>query len=259
MLTHLKELYEHRALVLALVNRHLAARYRGSLLGFVWSFLNPLCFMLIYSLVFRYYIRFTEVEHYSIFLFCGLLPWMWIQSALLEGVSSISGNGHLITKSLFPAHVLPTVSIITTLVNFLLSLPLLFIFMFVADVPFHLTVFWLPLLIIVQSFFILGVNFIVASLNVYYRDIQHVLGHLLNFTFFLCPILYPISTVPEKFRFTLFLNPFALFMDMYHGLVLEGRLPSGLQLLYTGSWTLLLLVLGSIVYDKYSEHFAEAL
>jgi len=128
MFHNIKELYRYRSLVWALVVRHLATRYRGSVLGFMWSFLNPLCLMLIYSLVFKYYIRFSGVENYTIFLFCGLLPWLWFSSSLSESTSSIVSSGHLITKSMFPAHILPTVSVITNLINFILSLPLLFIF-----------------------------------------------------------------------------------------------------------------------------------
>lgn len=255
----LLDLYKSRALLIALVTRQLATRYRGSVLGFLWSFLNPLLFMLIYSLVFKYYIRFDQVEHYSIFLFCGLLPWTWTQSALLEGVASISSSGHLLTKSLFPAHILPAVSTITSLINFLLSLPLLFIFMLVAGVEFHLSILLLPVLIFIQSIFLLGISVIAASLNVYLRDIQHVLGHLLNLTFFLCPILYPISTVPDKFKFTMFLNPFALFIDFYHALILEGRIPGLVQSAYLLAFVFLSFILGIIIYQNYREEFAEAL
>lgn len=253
------DLFKSKALVVALVTRQLATRYRGSTLGFLWSFLNPLIFMLIYSLVFKYYIRFDDVDNYSIFLFCGLLPWIWTQSSLLEGVSSISGSGHLLTKSLFPAHVLPTVSVITNLINFLLSLPLLFLFMIYFGVQFKATLLLLPFLFIFQSIFLLGLTSMFASLNVYYRDIQHVLGHVLNLTFFLCPILYPITTVPEKFRFTLLINPFALFIDFYHAFILEGRIPSAIQAIYLIFWVAFVFLLGVVIYQNNREDFAEAL
>ena len=125
MFHNLTELYRYRALVWALVGRHLATRYRGSVLGFVWSFLNPLCLMAVYTVVFKYYMRSNVVEHYSLFLFCGLLPWQWVASSAVEGTNSLVSSGHLITKSMFPAHILPVVSVVTNLVHFLLALPLL--------------------------------------------------------------------------------------------------------------------------------------
>jgi len=98
----LSELWRFRALVWALVCRHLNARYRGSTLGFIWSFLNPMCLIAVYSLVFRYYVRFESVPHYTLFMFAGLLPWLWFSSGLLEAVGSISAGGSLITKAMFP-------------------------------------------------------------------------------------------------------------------------------------------------------------
>ncbi|RMG39453.1 MAG: ABC transporter permease, partial [Candidatus Dadabacteria bacterium] len=197
MIENFRELYKYRTLIYALVSRHLSMRYRGSLLGFLWSFLNPLLLMLVYSLVFKYYIRFDQVDNYSIFMFCGLLPWIWLSSGLVEGTNAIVSSGHLITKSMFPAQILPVVAVLTSLVHFLLSLPLLLIFMFVFGVSIKWTLLLLPLVIALQTFLLIGSSLLLGSLNVYYRDIQHILNNLLTFLFFLCPIIYPASVVPE--------------------------------------------------------------
>lgn len=258
MLENIRALYRYRALIYALVNRHLSIRYRGSLLGFLWSFLNPLCLMLVYTLVFRYYMRFNQAN-YTVFLFVGLLPWLWLSSGLLEGTSSIAGSGHLITKSMFPAHVLPLVSVLVNFVNFLLSLPLLFIFMWLFKMPFHWTVILLPPLLFAQLLLVYGAALVLGSLNVYYRDIQHLLGNFLTFLFFLCPIIYPADAVPEKLKFTLDLNPLALMTGFYHDLLLEGVLPPAGQVLYFAVFVAMALVLGNIVYERYKENFAEAL
>jgi lipopolysaccharide transport system permease protein len=255
----LKEIYNFRNLLLALVNRHLASRYRGSVLGFLWSFLNPLCLMLVYTLVFKYYIRFEQVENYSIFLFCGLLPWIWLQSSLIEGTSSISSSGHLITKSMFPAHILPAVNILTALIHFILSLPLLIIFMLFADMPIHLTWAYLPIILTVETIFLYGLALTLASLNVFYRDVQHLLGNVLSFIFFLCPILYTRDTVPEKFRFTLDLNPLAQFTEVYHAILLDGRMPAFNSIVCLLVWAILFFLIGSLVYQRNHENFAELL
>lgn len=259
MLENLKQLYKYRSLVWALVLRHLSMRYRGSVLGFLWSLLNPLCFMLVYMVVFRYYIRFDKVDNYTIFLFAGLLPWLWVTSALVEGTSAIVSSGHLITKSMFPAHILPAVSIITTLLHFIFSLPLLFVFMFIFGVTFHWTLFLIPLIIISQLLFLYGLSVGLGALNVYYRDVQHMVGHILTFLFFLSPIIYPREAVPANFQFTLDLNPFAVFTMMYHQVILEGTLPSlGVVTGVLGA-IVVSLVVGHAIFNYYREGFAEML
>lgn len=259
MIENLKELWKYRGLVWALSLRHLSTRYRGSVLGFFWSLLNPLCLMLIYALVFRYFIRFQQVENYTLFLFCGLLPWIWITSGLSEGVASIASGGNLITKSMFPAQILPTVSVLTSMFNFILSLPVLVVFILVSGVPLHWTILALPLLILLQMFLLYGMVLFLSSLNVQFRDTQHLVANLLSFLFFLCPIVYPVTVVPEKFRFTMDWNPFALITLFYHNLILDGTWPAPEQLVFVVFFVVLCLALGNWIYNYYKEGFAELL
>jgi lipopolysaccharide transport system permease protein len=259
VIRNLKELWRFRALIRALVKRHLAMRYRGSALGFLWSLLNPLCQMAVYSLVFQYYIRFNGVEHYPIFLLCGLLPWIWFTSALLEGTNSLVASGHLITKSMFPAHILPTVSVLTTLIHFLLALPLLIIFGLLTGVHFTAALLFLPVLIGMHLLFIHGITLALSALNVHFRDIQHILGNLLSFFFFLCPIVYPVSSVPEKFQFTLQLNPLALYISNYHKVILDGVLPSYSAMLVMLGLGMISVLIGNGIFNRYREGLAEML
>ncbi|MCI5065634.1 ABC transporter permease [bacterium] len=256
---HFGELWKYRALVAALVERHLYARYRGSLLGMLWSFLNPLCLMAVYTLVFQYYIRFAQVENYTIFLFCGLLQWLHVSSSLLEGSTSISSGGSLITKSLFPAHLLPGVAVLTSLVHFLFSLPLLFLFMFFAGMRFHPSLVMLPLLLGVQTVFLYGIALLLATYNVHFRDVQHLVGNALTLLFFLCPILYPEDVVPPAFQPLLTFNPFALFTSAYQAVLFEGSFFSSLVLLQLLLWSGASFLLGVLVYRSHRERFAEAL
>ncbi len=257
MFRNIIELWKYRALVQALVLRHLNARYRGSVLGFVWSFLNPLCLIAVYSLVFRYYIRFAGVEHYTLFLFAGLLPWIWFSSGLLESTSSISSGGSLITKALFPAQILPTVTVLTNLANFIFALPLLVLFMWYSGVSVTLNFLFLPLVIFLELIFLLGLSFLLSSLNVRYRDVQHILGNFLTLWFFLCPILYPVSQVPEKFKFTLFLNPVSHFTRMYQNIIVDGTFPNIESLEISLIYAVLMFLIGNLVFNVYREEFAE--
>lgn len=259
MLEDFKQLYKYRALIAALVVRHLSMRYRGSLLGFFWSFLSPLCLMAVYTLVFTYYMRSFAVENYSIFLFTGLLPWIWSSSALHEGTNSIVSSGHLITKSMFPPQILPAVTVLTTLINFLLSIPLLLIFMAAAGMPFHLTMLALPLIILGQFLFLLGVVLALSALNVFFRDVQHIVGSVLTLVFFLCPIVYPIQSVPEQFRFTIDWNPLAAVTVFYHQVLIDGVWPGIQQAGIFSLAVIVALLAGVTIFNRYREGFAELL
>lgn len=257
MIRIFREVWQFRALIWALVCRHLHARYRGSFFGFVWSFLNPLCLIAVYSLVFRYYIRMAEVDHYTLFLFTGLLPWIWFSSGLLEATGSISGGGHLITKALFPAHILPIVSVLTNLANFLFAVPLLLGVMLISGVIPTASLLFLPVVILVEAIFLMGLSLMLAALNVHYRDIQHILGNLITLWFFLCPILYPSRLVPEEIRFTLWFNPVAYFTEMYQGMFLDGVSPSLMLLAWSMVISTLSLLVGCLVFNRYRDEFAE--
>ena len=160
---------------------------------------------------------------------------------------------------MFPAHLLPVVAVVTNLVNLLLSLPLLLLFMVVGGVPFHPALAALPLVILLQFIFLQGIGLTLGALNVHFRDIQHIVGNVLTFLFFLTPIVYPWTVVPERFRFTLELNPLAVFTITYQQIILEGVWPSLHALGFLGAVSLFFFVLGHTVFNRYRESFAELL
>lgn len=253
------ELWRSRALVGALVRRHIATRYRGSLLGFLWSFLNPLCLMAVYTLVFSHYMRVSGGPHYHLMVFSGLLPWIWTTSALTEGTSSLVSSGHLITKSLFPAHVLPFVTVASSMIHFLLALPVLWVFMTIGGVPVTASWLLLPLVIVLHGIFLMGCVLGLSALNVFYRDVQHLLGNFLTLIFFLCPVVYPRSNIPERVRFWFEMNPFALLTEIYQMILLEGVVPPVSQLVYLTVLSFAFLFVGIAIHQHHREQFAEAL
>ncbi len=255
----LKELWKFRSLVSALVIRHLRARYRGSVLGFLWSFLNPLCLILVYALVFKYYIRFQEVENYTVFMLSGLLPWIWFSSGILDATSSISSGGSLITKAIFPPHVLPTVAVLTNMANFLLSLPLLVSLMIFYNIHLSIYILYIPVLLLIQIFFMLGLSFIFSSLNVYVRDIQHIMSNIFSLLFFLCPIVYPADKVPAQFSFTLSLNPISRLIINYQKVIINGVSPDFKDLLILASISFVTFGIGCLVFNKFRDQFAESI
>lgn len=257
----LAELYTHRALILSLVWRQLATRYRRSVLGVLWTFLNPVLLMSVYSLVFAVYLR-VEAPHYPAFVFAGLLPWLWFSSSLAEGVNSIVGGGGLVTRVCFPPQILPTVTVLANLANFLFSLPILLVFLLAYDVPLSAGWIFFPFAVLVQLVFTLGLALFVASLNVHYRDVQHLVGNGLMLWFFLTPVLYPADQVPLSLRPLLWMNPMTAIIQTYHGLLL-GRAgyslpPPGMLALAAGA-AVLALAAGMFTLQRLRDSFAEDL
>jgi lipopolysaccharide transport system permease protein len=253
---HIHELIRYRSLVNSLVARELKARYRGSFLGFLWTFLNPLLLLGVYALVFNIYLR-IQIEHYAGFMFAGLLPWIWFSSALMEGTLSITSGGSLVTKVLFPSQVLPMVKILASLINYLLSLPILFTFLWLMGVYQGWPLLWLPVIVVLHLLFILGLVLILAGINVFFRDVQHILANLLTLWFFLTPILYPLAQVPPPFNKWVLLNPMAQITLAYQDIFFYNRQPDLRILPVFLVLAVILSGVGMVFFERYKETFAE--
>ena len=262
MLTSLRRLARYRALITSLVARELTARYRGSVLGFLWTFVNPLLLLLVYTFVFGVMMpgaRAPGVEPYSLFLFCGLLPWTWFSSALLESCTSLTGSGGLLRKVMFPAEVLPIVTVLTGLVNFLLGLCIVVAFALYVGAPVFTTdLAWLVPTILVQLVLTVGLALLLSSLSVHFRDIRDLLGNVLTLWLFATPIIYPYSQAPERYRWVLDLNPFTHLAVAYQAILFspapyaEARRLAALGVVAVG-----VFVAGYVVFDRLRETFPE--
>jgi lipopolysaccharide transport system permease protein len=264
MIRNLTELYQYRALLLALAVRELKARYRASVLGFLWTFLNPTLNMLVYVLVFGVLMR-SAVPNYPYYLFSGLIPWIFFASSVMGGTTSISDRRDLLTKVRFPAQVLPATVVLTNLINFLLSVPLLVgLGLFFGVLPTWHLVFLVPVLL-VQTFFTLALTYLLAALNVAFRDLQHIVGNLVQMAFFLTPVLWDLKSVPaiggmtpeETQVLILQLNPMASVMSAWRDLFYEQRIPNWQPLISVTAISLVLMWISSNVFERRREEFAE--
>jgi ABC-type polysaccharide/polyol phosphate export permease len=253
---HFKELYRYRTLINALVVRGLKARYRGSVLGFFWTFINPFLLMLVYVFVFKVLMN-NGIKNYSVFLFAGLLPWTWFSTALTDGVNSIVSGSNLITKVLFPPQVLPTVSVLVNMMNYIFSLPLLFLFMIILHMKIGLPVLAIIPVIIVQMIMTQGFVLIAASVNVYFRDLQQIVSNFLLLGFFVTPIIYQLSQVPHRYMFILYLNPLTVLIRSYQWIFYSNTEPDWLHLLVMSGVSLGVLLIGVYIFEKLKEAFPE--
>ncbi|MCB2188655.1 MAG: ABC transporter permease [Deltaproteobacteria bacterium] len=253
---HFSEISRHRALVGALTSRDLKARYRGSVLGFLWTFLNPLLLLLVYSLVFSVYFR-VQMENYAVFMFTGLLPWVFFSQALNEATGAITDAGSLVTKVMFPMQVLVSVRVWTNFINFLLSLPILALFYLGFGKPVTWTALALPLVALVQLWFTYSLSLLLATACVFMRDTRHILNNVLTLWFFVTPILYPPAQVPAAFQPLVKLNPAALLAMAYHDALFWGRWPNAKHLAAVAFLSLIFTWAGVKIFDTYKEYFAE--
>lgn len=264
MIRNLTELYQYRALLIALSMRELKARYRASVLGFLWTFLNPTLNMFVYVLVFGMVMR-SAVPNYAYYLFTGLLPWIFFSSSLLGGTSSISDRRDLLTKVRFPAQVLPATVVLTNLINFLLSLPLLLgLGLFFGVMPSWHIVFLVPVLL-VQTFFTLALTYFFAALNVAFRDLQHIVGNLVQMAFFITPVLWDLKSVPaiagmtkeQSQHFVMQVNPMASVVASWRDIFYEQKVPEWRPLLTVAAISLVLMIISTWVFERRREEFAE--
>jgi len=262
VISNLRRVFRYRALISSLVARELKARYRGSALGFVWSFVNPLLLLLIYTFVFTIVlpgVHPPELEPFALFLFCGILPWTWFSSSLLESANVLIAGGNLIKKVLFPAEVLPIVTVLAGLVHFCLGLPILAAFLIYYRVPVWPTdLLWFPLIVLIQLVLTTGLALLVSALTVHFRDVRDLLANLLTLWFFATPIIYPITQAPERVRRLLNLNPFTHLAIAYQEVLFTpGPFAQGTRLLAVAVASIVVFLAGYFVFDRLRDTFAE--
>jgi lipopolysaccharide transport system permease protein len=262
LLSSFKQLLRYRALVQSLVARELKARYRGSVLGFFWSFVNPLLLLLVYSFVFTVVlpgVHPRELEPFALFMFCGILPWTWFSSSLLEASNVLITGGNLIRKVLFPAEVLPIVTVLAGLVHFALGLPILAAFLVYYHVPVVMTdLLWFPVVVLIQLLLTLGLALLLSALAVHFRDIRDLLANLLTLWFFATPIIYALTQAPASVRGFLNLNPFTHLAVAYQEVLFrEGPFTEWRGLLAVGGVSLAVLAIGYAVFDRLRDTLAE--
>lgn len=247
-----------RDLMRELIARDLKLRYRGSVLGLAWTLLNPIAELLVLLFVFGRLLPFN-IENYASFLFIGLLVYGWFQTALLSATGAIVANKELIQRPGVPAAILPVVTVASALLHFLFGLPVLLALLLASGVPMTPALAGVPVLIAIEFVFILCLSYPVAALHVWFRDTQHVLRIALQLLFYLTPVFYDISTIPERFRGFYRWNPMAILVEAYRDVLMRGRLPSALPLLGLTVVSLVLLAIGLSIFRRTSHQFADEL
>lgn len=225
MTEFLRDTYRYRELIWALALKELKIRYKRSVLGFLWALLNPMLLMLVLSVVFSTIMQ-QQTPHYAVFILCVLLPWTFFSQTLAYAAESIVGNGELIKKVRVAKLVFPVAAVVSNMINFLLSLIPLVLIVLIMRHPITLKWFYLPVALLTLTLFTLGATFFFATVNVYYRDVSHILQIVLQVLFYVTPIIYSLDFFPAKYRVFFKLNPLQYFMNGFRLSIYYGLLPT---------------------------------
>ncbi len=250
--------FQYRKLVWLLAVKELKVRYSRSVLGFLWALLHPLLLGAVLTLVFSYILRFG-IEQYPIFLLSALFPWTFFSQSLAYATESIVGNGPLLKKVRIPHVIFPLAAVLANLINFLLSLIPLALLLWIVGFPFHPTWLYLPVPVIALLLFTLGCGFVLATANVYFRDVAHIVQILLAAWFYFSPIIYDLNFIDPRFHLLFRFNPLLYILNGFrlaiYGDAQQGLLPSPQSIFLSMACGLLVLIIGYDVFRRFRESF----
>lgn len=259
MADKIKELYRYREMIFQLVGRELRGRYKASVLGFLWTFLNPLFQMLVYTIVFSFIMR-NGIENFSIFLFVSLIPWNFFSTAVSNGASCVVHQENLIKKIYFPRIILPIAYVTSAFINLLLTFVVIFVVLFITGFGVSLkAVCFLPVVMIIEYILALGICMLVSSLTVYFRDLEYILSIITMAWMYLTPILYTVDMVPDEFRNLFNLNPMTPIILAFQQILYHKDVPNAGTLMHAAIVGVVILIIGYAVYDKIQRKFVEEL
>jgi ABC-2 type transport system permease protein len=249
-----RDIYDYRELIWALAMKELRVRYKRSVLGFVWALLNPLLMMIVLTLVFGTIMRFS-IDHYAIFLLSMLLPWTFFTQALTYSVESVVGNADLLKKVHIAKVVFPVAAVVSNIVNFLLSLIPLALLVLVLRFPLHWTWIYLPVPMLGLFLFTLGTSLFLAAINVFFRDISHIIQIILSAWFYFSPIIYSLDFIPAKHRWLFKLNPMLYVLNGFRLSIYYGLLPQLTSVAMSLGCGVAAVLIGYGVFRRYQESF----
>lgn len=256
-----KDLYEYRELLKTNVKKDIRGKYKGSFLGILWSFLNPLLQVIVYAIVFPYLMRGATIENYVVYLVTGIIPWSFFSTVVGVGTTVIKSNQGIIKKVYFPREILIISQVISGLVNFFISCVIILLFCLGFGVGVSIHILFIPVIAIIQAILSLGILFITSSINVYIQDLEYIVSFLLNMAFYGTPIIYEISQFASAGTLLKFieLNPMTPIINAYRDVFLYHQWPNPSGLIYVAILGLIVLVVGYLIFRKLEKGFAEQL
>ena len=258
MIQTLKDIILYQEKIRNLIRKDLRGRYKGSVLGFFWTILNPILQLVVYTFLFSLVLR-SGIDKYYLFLFVALVPWIFFSSCLVGGSGIILGQKDLIKKIYFPTEVLPIAHTSSNFVNMLLSFIVIFIVVIFAGNGITTAILYLPIVMIIEYLLCLGASFITSAITVYFRDMEHILGILGLAWMYMTPIMYSVDMIPVEFQGVLSFNPMAPIILAYRSILYDGKAPEIAVLIHGFIVGVAVLILGFVIFHKLKRRFVEEL
>lgn len=259
MVKHFKELYDYRQMIFSLVKKELRGRYKGSVLGFMWTFINPLLQLLVYTFVFSVILG-SPIDRYYLYLFVGLVPWLFFSGSMTGGAACIVNQKDMVKKIYFPREVMPISYVASGFVNMLLCFIVIFAVILVTGAGINpITLLYLPVIMIVEFVMALGGAMLTSALTVYFRDLEYILGILMMAWMYFTPVVYTMEQVPEEVRFLFNFNPMTHVINAYRDVLYWKQIPELSTLIWGFALGMIVLVIGTISFNKLQKGFAEEL
>lgn len=253
MIAHVQTLFRFRELIGMWTFREIRVRYKQSLLGAAWAVLQPLAMMLMFTVVFSQIARIQTDYPYPIFSYSAVLPWTLLATSISFGVSSLINNMNLVTKTYFPREILLLGVIGSALFDFLIGSSIFVLLMIYYKIPVNINFLWIPVLLVIQIFLILGIILLGSALTVFYRDVRYVVPLAIQLWFYATPIIYPITLVEEnlpQLRTLYALNPMVGIVESYRDVVLEGVPPNFADLGLAAAMSIVLFVVAYYIFKR---------
>ncbi len=255
----MKELIGYKYFLISNIKKNINEKYKGSVLGLLWTFINPLFLTLIYTLLFPIILKSKE-NNYTMFLVIGILSWNYFVRGVMEGTKSIVQNRDLLKKIYFPKIILPLTVAISELINFLITTSIIFIFLIIYRIPFSFKIIYLPIIIVLQLLLTFGISLITSTLNVFFRDTEYILDFVLHLLYYVTPVFYATNLLKgSRLEFILKLNPMTVVLDSYRDILLNRINPDFIELGWLGVLVFIFLVIGVLIFKKCEKKFVEEL
>ena len=251
-----KNIYEYRELLKTNIKKEIRGRYKQSILGVVWSFLNPLLQLAVYAIIFPIILK-VQQENYVIFVCSALIPWTFFTTIVTQSTGVIIANGNILKKVYFPREILPISVVTSAAVNFLISTIIILIFVLCYGMGITWHIVFYPLVLLVQYLLSLGISFVLSSATVYFRDLEHFVGVAMMLLFYATPIVYSINTVDGMYAKLLKLNPMCHIVEAYRSVFYYQSTPNLVNLGIIFVISLVLCILGYKLFKKLEKRFAE--
>lgn len=257
MLQKIHDIYNYRDMIYSLVRRELRGRYKGSVLGFLWTYVNPLCQVVVYSAVFSVIFR-VNIEKFYLYLIIGMMPWTFFGTSVQGGTTCIRAQSDMVKKIYFPREVIPIAYVTSAFVNMLFSFIIVFLAVLVSGYGFYLkALIYLPLVMLIEYMLCLGIAFIVSAITVYFRDLEQIMGIVMMAWIYVTPIMYNMDYIPEQYRTLIVLNPMTPIVEVYHQILYYRMCPTPNYLLLGGGVSVVVFILGFFIFGKLDRNFAE--